>query len=79
MVRRPKHATYHGCLGRYEEYLAWEFPRIYIFLGFALNGTTVPESDLGPYVQEAIDQVGSSFLPSSSNINYIVPDKLCDW
>ena len=49
-------------------------------LGFALNGTSVPDSGLGPYVQEAIDQVGLFFClhevisSISCQINFVIGD-----
>lgn len=51
------------------EYLNWcedlgMQPIMAVWSGFALGGTSVAEADLGPYIQQAIDQIRMhSFIP----------------
>lgn len=34
---------------------------VYLFSGYSLSGKSLPENELAPYIQQAIDQVGSHF------------------
>ena len=34
---------------------------VYLFLGYSLSGKSLPENELDPYIQQAIDQVRSHF------------------
>ena len=34
---------------------------VYLFPGYSLSRESVPENELAPYIQQAIDQVGSHF------------------
>lgn len=52
------------------EYLNWcedlgMQPIMAVWSGFSLGGTSVAEADLGPYIQQAIDQI------SKHTINYL--------
>jgi hypothetical protein len=37
---------------------------VYLFPGYSLSGKSLPENELAPYIQQAIDQVGSHFDPA---------------
>jgi hypothetical protein len=49
--------------------------------GFALGGTSVAESGLDPYIQQAIDQVGQLFpkVFYLINIFFVILDQLRHW
>ena len=34
---------------------------VYLFPGYSLSGKSLPANELAPYIQQAIDQVGSNF------------------
>ena len=47
---------------------------VYLFPGFSLSGQSLPENELAPYIQQAIDQVGSFFesvAPCSNSHKFI--------
>jgi hypothetical protein len=48
--------------------------------GFSLDDNSVPEDELAPYIQQAIDQVCTTEGVSVTPTNHIsLTDKLCRW
>jgi len=46
--------------------------------GFALGGTSVAQNQLGPYIQQAIDQVRQLDIRWTLGLNTSA-DQFCDW
>ncbi|KAK0211159.1 arabinofuranosidase [Desarmillaria ectypa] len=56
------------------EYLTWcedlnMEPIMAVWAGYALQGTSVPQAQLGPYIQQAIDQIDFTIGDSATNAN----------
>lgn len=56
-LRRLGNGTHYGCLGRQVRSVCCIVPVFISCTGYSLDEQSVPEDELAPYIQQAIDQI----------------------